>query len=72
MERMSVKNEISLELIMNQVDIEIEMLKKELSQRYITKDNMDSNEYQSKRKVGDIERLLNQTRDELTHQKNLL
>jgi hypothetical protein len=50
----------------------MEILKKELNQRFISKETLDSNEYQTKRKIGDIDRLLNQTRDELNHQKNML
>ena len=72
LDKISTKNEITLDLIMSQVEIEMDILKKELNSRFISKETLDSNEYQNRRKVGDIERLLNQTRDELSHQKNLL
>ena len=72
LDKISTKNEITLDLIMSQVEIEMDILKKELNSRFISKETFDSNEYQNRRKVGDIERLLNQTRDELSHQKNLL
>ena len=71
-DKISTKNEISLELIMSQVEIEMDNLKKDLNQKFVSKDAIETIEYQNKRKLGDLERLINLTRDELTLQKNML
>lgn len=58
-DKISTKNEISLELIMNQVEIEMDIFKKDLNQKFVSKETIESIEYQNKRKIGDIERLIN-------------
>ncbi len=50
---------------MNQVEIEMDSLRKDLNQRFISKEALDSAEYKNTRKMGDLERLVNLTRDEL-------
>lgn len=64
-EKLSMKNEVSLELVMSQVEIQMDGYKKDLYQRLASKEDLDSFEYRMNRKVGDIERVVNHSKEDV-------
>lgn len=71
-EKLSSKNEVSLDLIMNQVEIAMDGYKKDLYQRLASKEDLDSFEYKLSRKLGEIERIVQHSKEDLNLQRNLL
>ena len=71
-EKLSSKNEVSLDLIMNQVEIAMDGYKKDLYQRLASKEDLDSFEYRINRKLGDVERIVQHSKDDLNLLRNLL
>jgi hypothetical protein len=71
-EKLSSKNEVSLDLIMNQVEIAMDGYKKDLYQRLASKEDLDSFEYRMNRKLGDVERIVQHSKEDLNLLRNLL
>ena len=71
-DKLSMKNEVSLELVMNQVEIAMDGYKKDLYQRLASKEDLDSFEYRMNRKVGDIERIVQHSKEDINQLRNML
>jgi hypothetical protein len=71
-EKLSSKNEVSLDLIMNQVEIAMDGYKKDFYQRLASKEDLDSFEYRMNRKLGDVERIVQHSKEDLNLLRNLL
>ena len=57
---------------MNQVEIAMDGYKKDLYQRLASKEDLDSFEYRMNRKLGDVERIVQHSKDDLNLLRNLL
>ena len=57
---------------MNQVEIALDGYKKDLYQRLASQDDLDSFEYRMNRKLGDVERIVQHSKEDLNLLRNLL